>query len=103
MFDRRRRQRTGIDFFFNKYIGGYPHLCRAVDISANGIRAVVINEPATAPDAFPLELRVPGDSRIYWLWGRRVRSRGRVQSIEFTSVGPDDAHRLELLLRAHAA
>ena len=94
MDDRRARPRKGIEFFFNKYIGGYPYMCRAVDISASGIQAVVIHEPSTALDAFPIELRVPGDSHIFWVWGRKVRSRGRRQSIEFTNLTAEESQRL---------
>lgn len=95
MHERRRFPRKAVDVFLNKFIAGYPHLCRAVDISACGIQLVGFREPATHMQSFPLELRLPGDSRTLWLWARRVSARGRRQTLEFVKPSPDDVHRLE--------
>jgi hypothetical protein len=100
MTERRRSQRRDIGFYFNKYIGGYPHLCRALDVSSKGIQAIAINEPETRMEAFPIERRLPGDSHTFWLWGRRVRSHGRRQAIEFLNLSVEDAHRLERYMTA---
>lgn len=94
MHERRRFPRKAVDVFLNKFIGGYPHLCRAVDISAGGIQLVGFNEPETRMESFPLELRLPGDSQTFWLWARRVSARGRRQVLEFVNTNAEDAHRL---------
>lgn len=98
MDERRRSPRKPLSFFFNKYIGGYPHLCRALDISTEGIRAVAISEPETRLESFPIELRLPGEPQTLWLWAKRVRRSGRREVLELISTRSQDFHRLERYL-----
>lgn len=94
MNERRRFPRKSVDVFLNKFIGGHPHLCRAVDISERGIKLVTYHEPRTHMRSFPLEIRLPGDSETFWLWARRISQEGRRQVLEFVSPTPADSHRL---------
>jgi hypothetical protein len=103
MFDRRSSFRKPIRMFFNKYLGGYPHLCRSVDLSSTGLLAVTYSEPEVAMDSFPISLRLPGDPSPVWVWARGVWRQDRTQAIEFLSSGSDDAHRLERFLAVQAA
>ncbi|MBK7586793.1 MAG: PilZ domain-containing protein [Myxococcales bacterium] len=102
MDDRRRFPRKTVDVFLNKFIGGYPHLCRAVDISAGGMQLVGFHEPVTHMESFPLELRLPGDSHTMWLWARRISARGRRQVLEFVNPSAEDSHRLERFIESYA-
>jgi hypothetical protein len=103
MSERRVSGRQEIDFFFNKYLGGYPHLCRSVDLSSSGILADAINEPNIGGESFPIELRLPGDSQTLWLWGRKVRQKGRRQAIRFVNLTEDDERRIARYLAVAAA
>jgi hypothetical protein len=103
MSERRVSNRQSIDFFFNKYVAGYPHLCRSVDLSSTGILADAINEPSIAGESFPIEIRLPGDSQTLWLWGQRVRQRGRRQAIRFVNLSQHDERRIARYLAVAAA
>ena len=101
MDERRRSARKAVDVFLNKFIGGYPHLCRAVDISTEGIQLVGYHQPATRMESFQLELRLPGDGHTLWLWARRISTRGRNQVLEFVSRSAEDAHRIERFMASY--
>jgi hypothetical protein len=101
MTERRRFPRQAVDVFLNKFIGGYPHLCRVIDISPRGIQIARHREPVTHMQSFQLELRLPGDSHTLWLWARSVSERGRRQVLEFVSPSPEDAHRIERFVETY--
>jgi len=101
MHERRRFRRKAVDVFLNKFIGGYPHLCRVVDISQGGVQLVGVNEPDTRMESFPLELRLPGDSQTFWLWARRVAREGRRQMLEFVNVSEEDGARLRNFVESY--
>ena len=103
MTDRRTSTRHHLDVFFNKFLDGHPYLCRAVDISENGILCDVFTEPATRHESFPLELRLPGEERSLWVWGRKVRTAGKRVAIRFLSLHHDDRAVLDQYLSALAA
>ena len=44
--DRRREDRRDVDLLVNRFLNGYPYLCRATDISRTGMRVVPLNQPA---------------------------------------------------------
>ncbi len=100
MSERRGTQRKPVDVFFNKYLGGHPHLCRALDVSESGMQVVVLSEPDGAMESFPMELRLPGDTKTLWLWGRCVRRRDRKQAIEFVGLSEATRRRIETFVRA---
>jgi hypothetical protein len=106
MTDRRSLGRREIEVLFNKYIDGHPHLCRVLDLSATGLSAVQIGGPERRPDTFAVELRLPGDGRVLWVWARSVWKRGRSEGLEFVGLSATDARRIDRYLRvrsAHAA
>ena len=100
MSERRRTRRKAVDVFFNKYLGGEPHLCRTLDVSENGMQIVVLSEPDIPVDSFPLELRLPGDDKTLWLFGRCVRRTDRRQSVEFVGLSDHARVRLQSFLEA---
>jgi hypothetical protein len=103
MHNRRHAARHSLHVFFNKFIDGHPYLCRAVDISADGISCEVFTEPATRHDSFPLEIQLPGDTRSLWVWGKRVRAGAGRMAIRFLSLHADDRAALDRYLAARAA
>jgi hypothetical protein len=100
MSERRNTTRQPLDVFFNKFIDGHPYLCRSVDISESGILCDVFSEPATTHASFPLELRLPGENRSLWVWGRKVRTSGKREAIRFLALHADDRASLDRYLGA---
>lgn len=90
MTDRRKTSRLSVELFVNKYIRGYPYLCRTVDLSWDGLLAETFAEPASDLDSFVLEFQVPGFERSIWAWARSVRRDERIQAIEFVSMDAAD-------------
>ena len=69
-------------------MNGYPYLCRATNISRNGIRVVPLGEPAVAMRFMGLQFQLPGSEEIVTASGETVfasGSRGPV-GIRFTRV-----------------
>jgi hypothetical protein len=94
MSDRRRTSRLSVDLFVNKYIRGYPYLCRTVDLSPGGLLAETFTEPDTDLESFALEFRIPGMDRSIWAWARSVRRDDARQAIEFLSMDTADSELL---------
>ncbi len=93
MGDRRREQRTSIDLLINKYIGGDPHLCRAVNVSRRGMLLHKVFEPDLPMGEVTVEFQLPGEERV-------IRARGvvlaehqwaRAHGVRFTCIAPEDA------------
>ena len=94
MSDRRQSPRKPVDLFFNKFLDGYPYLCRAVDVSGAGVLIDTYSEPEVDADQFPVELRFPDDSETLWLWARRLRRNGKREALEFVSMSDPAKRRL---------
>jgi len=103
MSERRHTKRLPFDVFFNKFLDGHPYLCRAVDISESGILCDVFTAPATRHESFPIELRLPGEQRSLWVWGRKIRTAGKREAIRFLALHMDDRAMLDRFLHACAA
>ena len=95
MVDRRLHFRKPVDIFFNKYVEGYPHLCRALDLSPGGLLASAGAEPATELSSFALEFRLPGQPRALWVWAERVWRQGRREALRFVSADDGELRRLK--------
>ncbi len=98
MSDRRSAKRLPFTVFFNKFLEGYPYLCRAVDISAGGILCDEFVEPKVRQESFPIELELPGARRSLWVWGRRVRTEGGRTAIRFMALHEGDRAELNRYL-----
>ena len=104
--DRRIAPRVQVDLFFNKYIDGYPHLCRALDVSETGLLLERVNEPDVARTMYPVEIGVMEQTEVdgvtgepvlgdrLWLWAKQVWSEGGKQALSF--VGVEDRDRAKL-------
>lgn len=100
--DRRHSPRTRVDLLFNKYIDGYPHLCRTIDVSAGGLLLERVSEPAVEREFYPVEIGLldPKEDVVerLWVWAKQVWSDGERQALEFVDVGERDRTKLQLLL-----
>ena len=102
--ERRNDPRTRVDLLFNKYIDGYPHLCRTIDVSEGGLLLERVSEPSVERDFYPVELGVlerEGDRapERLWLWARQVWSDGSKQALRFIGVEERDRKKLTQLLQ----
>ena len=103
MIDRRFASRRPIQVFFNKYLRGYPYLCRSLDLSVRGALALTFCEPEQPLSSFPVELRLPGAPDSVWVWARGVWRQDGKQAIEFVKLEASDERRLgEFLCRIAA-
>jgi PilZ domain len=103
--DRRYRPRTPLDVLANRFLEGYPYLCRAADISAEGIRLYRLIEPSPQPLFCGLQFQLPGCQEIISASGEVVfeDEASRAIGIRFTHLSKDASAAIEdYLLRTHA-
>ncbi len=100
MSERRSAPRQALDIFFNKYLDGQPHLCRSLDLSVDGMRALRVSEPDSSLSAFPVELRLPGDAESLWIWAEAVRVGASEQALHFVGIDASDRSRISRYLAA---
>lgn len=98
MKERRSKNRQYLDIYFNKFISGFPYLCRCVDMSATGVLIETYAEPDANHERFQVELRLPGDDESLWLWARRTRVNGTRQALQFMSPSKAVVRRIEACL-----
>jgi hypothetical protein len=103
MSDRRIAPRTRVDLLFNKYIDGYPHLCRTIDVSEGGLLLERVSEPAVQRDFYPVEIGLmdPTSDQTperLWLWAKQVWTDGERQALRFIGVEERDRKKLNRLL-----
>jgi c-di-GMP-binding flagellar brake protein YcgR len=93
--DRRRHRRASLDVLANRFLDGYPYLCRTTDISSEGLRLRRFQEPdAKAPVRFVgLQFQLPGSSEILTASGEVVFNDedARAISLRFTQLSPATA------------
>ena len=104
--DRRQSPRQRVDLLFNKYIDGYPHLCRILDVSEGGLLLARVNEPKVEREFYPVEIgllepeSVETPKRV-WLWAKQVWSDDGRQALRFVGIEERDKRALrEMLTRA---
>lgn len=103
MHDRRLETRQSVDLLFNKYIDGYPYLCRSIDLSEKGMRLLAVSEPEGTTDTCTLEMQLPDETETLWLWARTIRRDGRTQVVAFEGVEDHDRERLQRFLMRRPA
>jgi hypothetical protein len=95
--DRRAEHRAGVDLFVNRFLNGYPYLCRAVDISRTGMRIVPLLGPTEAPRFMGLQFQLPGSDEVITASGETVFTsdgKGPV-GVRFTRLPPGSAEIIE--------
>ncbi len=88
--DRRINHRAEIDVLLNRFVNGYPYMCRAKDISRSGMRLSTFLEPDKQPRFMGLQFQLPGGTEVITASGEAVfrdRDRGEV-GVRFTSLAP---------------
>lgn len=76
----RKSPRVPMDAWVNKFIDGTPYLCRATDISVDGLYVGALLEPASGPaNSAPvgLQFQLPGFEEVIYAEGEVVRLQGR--------------------------
>jgi hypothetical protein len=100
--DRRHSRRLPVDLLVNRFLDGYPYLCRVTDISRSGMRLVPLIEPsATAtPRYMGLQFQLPGTDEVLTGSGEEVFAEGDHRSfgIRFTRLPSSTAAVLERFL-----
>lgn len=86
----RTNRRVRLDIYLNKIVDDQPFMCRATDISVDGIYLSRLIEPEFAGQAVSLEFCLPGSREVLWARGEIVRSGLRAgaegSGIRFTAV-----------------
>lgn len=90
MTERRNTDRAPVDLFLNKYIDGYPYLCRAKNLSWGGLLLETTVEPCHQREFFSLEIELPGFAERVWLWTRPAWIRGRQQAHRIIGIDVRD-------------
>jgi hypothetical protein len=72
--DRRADPRREVDLLMNRFLNGYPYLCRASDISRTGIRLHPISGGQSATRFVGLQFQLPGSAEVITASGEVVSS-----------------------------
>jgi hypothetical protein len=101
--DRRTDSRVHIDVLANRFLGGYPYLCRATDISRRGIRLQRFSGPAMDHRFVGLQFQLPGSEEVITASGEVVfdDEGSRALGIRFTALPERSAMAIERFL-SHA-
>jgi hypothetical protein len=106
--ERRTHRRTPLDVFANRFLDGYPYLCRATDISPEGMCLRRLHEPALSPGPrarfMGLQFQLPGSSEVLTASGEVVShddEQGTV-GVRFTQLAPQTAQALRDFLARFA-
>jgi hypothetical protein len=98
--DRRSCRRVPLDVLANRFLDGYPYLCRATDISRQGIRVRRFAEPCSRSRFVGLQFQLPGSDEVITAAGEIVSSNDaeRAVGIRFTQLPPNAAAAIERFL-----
>jgi hypothetical protein len=102
--DRRADARREIDVLMNRFLNGYPYLCRASDISRTGMRIHPISG-AGAPTRFVgLQFQLPGVGDVITASGEIVSTgtAGAPLGVRFTRMPSVSAERIGRFLAARS-
>jgi hypothetical protein len=93
--DRRAYRRAPLDVLANRFLDGYPYLCRTTDISSDGLRLHRLQEPsARTPVRFiGVQFQLPGSTELLTASGEVISSdeASRAISLRFTCLSPATA------------
>ncbi len=73
--ERRADPRQDIDLLMNRFLNGYPYLCRASDISRTGMRIHPISGGRSATRFVGLQFQLPGSPDVITASGEVVTDR----------------------------
>jgi hypothetical protein len=100
--ERRTDPRREIDLLMNRFLNGYPYLCRASDISRTGMRIHPISGAQTANRFVGLQFQLPGSAEVITASGEVVSSPSKDGPIgvRFTRMPAVSAARIGRFLAA---
>jgi len=101
--DRRSTHRAAIDVLANRFLDGYPYLCRAIDISPGGMRVERFNEPEGRSRFIGLQFQLPGSSDVLTASGEVISNDhdARAVGIRFTRLPAPSAAAIERYIADH--
>ena len=90
--ERRKANRVPVDMLLNKYLKGRPYLCRATDLSTDGLLIKGILEPQSSDVHVGLQFQLPGSDMVITCAGQVVREQGwqTTYGIHFRSLTPEN-------------
>jgi hypothetical protein len=100
--ERRADARREIDVLMNRFMSGYPYLCRASDISRTGMRIHPISGAGAATRFVGLQFQLPGVGEVITASGEIVSSgtTGGPLGVRFTRMPTVSADRISKFLAA---
>jgi hypothetical protein len=101
--ERRTDPRREIDLLMNRFLNGYPYLCRASDISRTGMRIHPISGASSATRFVGLQFQLPGSADVITASGEVVAGPGNDGpcGVRFTRMPVVSAARIGRFLAAH--
>jgi hypothetical protein len=103
--DRRSEPRKEIDVLMNRFLSGYPYLCRASDISRTGMRIHPISAAGPTGRFVGLQFQLPGSPDVISASGEIVSTispTGTV-GVRFTRMPRVSRERISQFLAAQAS
>ena len=100
--ERRADARREIDVLMNRFLNGYPYLCRASDISRTGMRIHPISGAGSATRFVGLQFQLPGSGDVVTASGEVVSTgaTGGPLGVRFTRMPAISADRIGRFLSA---
>lgn len=100
--ERRADARREIDVLMNRFMSGYPYLCRASDISRTGMRIHPISGAGSATRFVGLQFQLPGLGEVITASGEIVSksATGGPLGVRFTRMPTVSAARISKFLAA---
>jgi len=100
--ERRADARREIDVLMNRFLNGYPYLCRASDISRTGMRIHPISGAGSSTRFVGLQFQLPGTGDVVTASGEVVSSGagGGPLGVRFTRMPAISADRISRFLSA---
>lgn len=98
--ERRTNRRAPLDILANRFLDGYPYLCRATDISRRGMKLHRFNEPDATSRFVGLQFQLPGSEEIITASGEVVfrDDDEKAVGIRFTHLSTSAAAAIERYL-----
>jgi hypothetical protein len=81
----RKVPRAPLNVYLNKFVGNSVYMCRAANISEEGIFLARLIEPTRSTTEVSVEFALPGDSEVMWAHGTIVR-QGNHRDCDATAV-----------------
>jgi hypothetical protein len=100
--ERRADPRREIDLLMNRFLNGYPYLCRASDISRTGMRLHPISGANSATRFVGLQFQLPGSGDVVTASGEVVSAPAKdgPVGVRFTRMPAVSAARIGRFLAA---